>query len=481
MKEENRIPSHLHTPQGYSERPPKRQILMTPYMAAIGGLIAFFTVVFSVVILPTATYNPPPSDNWLPLADAAFRGRGHFLANGCVYCHSGFTRPQDVMTGQYYLYGRVAEPGDYYGEDQSPNVLGSERTGPDLSQEGGQHPDDWHLAHYDNPRNTQPLSIMPRFSFWTDAEISDMIAFNQSSGGKEAALRYAAQLVGKNLMLSNMGARDPAEVYPDLVQRLTDQGVYRPDGQGSDKNEWGLPWMATWMLNSFERSYWLTQNPLPVTQSNLLRGKEIYLKRCSGCHGARGDGGGPGADFLAPSPFDFTATGMMGVTGPFSGDGHFYHRILVGGHGTAMENFGTRLSVEDIWRTVLFLRTIQNGSLLPENPVPSVEMWQPWEPPQPLLDYIDAHPIQDGPGVINQVQSEPFTAAAHWVEPGMAPGDEIYVGGKLPMTQELLTALIRQTYMDMVEQAYDEALARGEALPPKEQVLSTEGISFAAP
>ena len=28
-----------------------------------------------------------------------------------------------------------------------------------------------------------------------------------------------------------------------------------------------------------------------------------------------------------------------------------------------MENFGTRLSVEDIWRVVLFLRTIHNGTL----------------------------------------------------------------------------------------------------------------------
>ena len=46
---------------------------------------------------------------------------------------------------------------------------------------------------------------------------------------------------------------------------------------------------------------------MPVTQQNLLRGKDIYLRRCAGCHGAKGDGKGPAAEFLAPKPFDFTS------------------------------------------------------------------------------------------------------------------------------------------------------------------------------
>ena len=40
-----------------------------------------------------------------------------------------------------------------------------------------------------------------------------------------------------------------------------------------------------------------------------------------------------------------------------------------------MENFGTRLSVEDIWRVVLFLKTIPNGGL---EKTPTPDMYVNW-------------------------------------------------------------------------------------------------------
>ena len=49
---------------------------------------------------------------------------------------------------------RIAQAGDYV--NGQPILLGSARTGPDLSQEGGEHPDDWHVAHFTNPRYTRP-------------------------------------------------------------------------------------------------------------------------------------------------------------------------------------------------------------------------------------------------------------------------------------------------------------------------------------
>jgi hypothetical protein len=63
----------------------------------------------------------------------------------------------------------------------------------------------------------------------------------------------------------------------------------------------------------------------------------------------------------------------------------------------------------------------------------------------------------------------------------MAPGDEILVGGKLPMTLERLSDLIRATYFDHLEGAYDGAKARGEEVPPREQIMSIEGVEFHAP
>lgn len=474
-EELGRIPAHPTPPPGFDSAP-RRTLVMTPHLAAIGGLLAFFMVVLTVVVLPTATYDPPPSENWLPLTDEAADGRAVYMANGCLYCHSGFTRPQDVLVGQFYLYPRISEPGDFAGTDQAPQVMGSERTGPDLSQEGGMHPDGWHEAHYYNPRNVNPLSIMPQFNFLTEDELSHLVAFNQESGGKEAVLRAAAVEVGNNLMAVNGAGADPMMFFPDLVNQLTSAGEYKADGSGMDKSPSGMPWMAVWMVNSFERGYWLTPDPLPVTQQNLTRGKQIYLERCSGCHGPKGDGFGSAQPFLTPTPFNFTDTSMMGANGFFASDGMYYHRILTGGPGTAMENFGTRLSVEDTWRVVQFLRTIPNGSLEDQGSVVTPDMFQPWSPPPPLQNYIDSHPISDGPG--NITATDPFGAAAHWIAPGMGPADTIMIGGKLPMTQQRLADLIRSVYMQKVQKAYDDAENRGEDLPPREQIMDTTGITF---
>jgi cytochrome c oxidase cbb3-type subunit 2 len=475
------IPSEPVHPKDWPNHP-RKKMLMTPLMATVGAMLAFFTVVFTVVFLPTTTFEPEPAHNWRPLTNQELEGRNIFLANGCIYCHSGFTRPQDQLASQYYVYSRVSEPGDFTGPGETPNLFGTIRTGPDLSQDGGHHPDDWHMAHYDNPRNTTPISVMPSFSFLDDNEVAALIAFSQSRGGKDGLLRTAAQNVAKKLMLVNMGIDDPQEQFPDLVQQLEQKDVYKADGKPSDKSPWGLPWMAVWMMNSFERSYWLTSDPLTVTQQNLIRGQEIFKERCIGCHGSKGDGAGPASTFLLPNPFNFTNTGMTGVNGPFASDGMFYYRILVGGHGTAMENFGTRLSVEDIWRVVLFLRTIANGSLKEGAGLPKVDMWNQWTPPPPMLDYIDAHPIQDGPGTnTGEADGDPFGAAASWIAPGMAIGDEILVGGKLPMSLPLLTDLVRSSYMQTLDQAIMEAQARGDDLSHIDELTSTDELEFQAP
>ena len=473
--DQDRLEEFPPVDQSYAREGRRQAMLMSPHLVVIGGMLAFFTVVLAVVVLPTATYNPPPSPNWLPLSDAQAGGRAHYLANGCVYCHSGFTRPQDTFTGGYYLYSRTSLPGDYYGEDQSPNILGTQRTGPDLSQEGGIHPDQWHVAHYDNPRNVDPLSIMPNFNFLTEAERSDLIAFNQAQGGKAAVLRDAATVVAQQLE-DISGGTDPAQYYPDLVQQLQSSGDFRPDGQPTDTDVSGLAWADVYDLNTFERSYWVTQDPLQVTQENLNRGRAVFVQRCSGCHGATGLGDGPAADLLNPTPDDFSDPTMF--TSPTDSDGQRYHRILTGGRGSAMEDFGTRLSVQDIWRLILFLRTIPNGGF--DQPVTTVDKYEAWTPPKELLAYIDTHPIEELQPV-NAETTDPFMAAARWLLGGMGDKDTIYVGGKLPITLDSVAEIIKEEYMRAVEQSYDEALARGETLPSKASILSTDGLIFLAP
>ena len=475
------IPGEFQEPRSaidYTREGPRRRLLMTPHLAAIGGLLAFFTVVLMVVVLPTETYHPPASTNWLPLSNLALRGRAVYLSNGCVYCHSGFSRPQDVAVGLYYLYPRVSEPGDYAGND-SPNILGSERTGPDLSQEGGNHPDDWQRAHYDDPRNTTPISIMPRFNFFSDSQLKDMIAFNQSQGGKEATLRNSAILVGKALWNGGVEGtlKDLANVFPTEVSQAQSAGTYHADGTIDDTTKWGLSWGDVWAVNTHLRSYWVTRNPLPPTEDNLVIGKQIYLTRCSGCHGPTGDGNGPGARFMAPKPADFIHVDDQ-MTAPDASDGQFYYRVLTGGKGTDMENFGTRLSVEDTWRVVLFLKTIAKGGL--KQTLPTTDMFIKWEPQQGLLNYIKDHPVSD-PNAGYDPTAGPFEQAARWIAPGLAPQDTVYIAGKLPVNLATIAKMVEERYRQFVQQDYQDALGRGEPMPPRSEIFSTEGVQWHAP
>jgi cytochrome c oxidase cbb3-type subunit I/II len=58
-------------------------------------------------------------------------------------------------------YGEYSKAGEFVYDH--PFLWGSERKGPDLAREGGKYPAAWHFNHLDNPRDTSPGSIMPRY------------------------------------------------------------------------------------------------------------------------------------------------------------------------------------------------------------------------------------------------------------------------------------------------------------------------------
>src|SRR3954462_10584056 len=85
-------------PRGWGRHRAER-MLITPLMAGVGGLLAFFTVVAIVVGLPTPPFAPPAWKAGAPLSGRALKGRNLFASNGCYVCHSGYSRPQDVREG----------------------------------------------------------------------------------------------------------------------------------------------------------------------------------------------------------------------------------------------------------------------------------------------------------------------------------------------------------------------------------------------
>jgi cytochrome c oxidase cbb3-type subunit II len=289
---------------------------MTPALVVVGGLLVFWASVFIVVILPSATMHEEPSAAWRPWSEAEAAGHDLYVKNGCSYCHSMFVRVTDWDLGAE----RIANRGDYVG--QTPAILGTERTGPDLSQDGGEHPDDWHLAHFINPRYTRPLSLMPSWEFLGRPAITSLTAFVQAQGGRDADLRVARQQFWKAPAVQAYAA-------------------------GPDKN-------TEWVHAHVPPVWQAMPNPYPATDAALQRGQKIYEDFCLTCHGPVGDGQGKAYRYLSPPPFNFTTLRRHLVEGKFIG-GIFYYQVMNGITGTGMPYFKRELESEKIWDVSNFI------------------------------------------------------------------------------------------------------------------------------
>jgi cytochrome c oxidase cbb3-type subunit 2 len=102
-----------------------------------------------------------------PMSGAVADGFAVYKANGCLYCHSQQIRDESFGNNTDILRGwgdRRTYPRDYMFD--RPIMLGTMRTGPDLSNIGKRLPDPaWHHRHLYRPVSTSPGSIMPPFSF----------------------------------------------------------------------------------------------------------------------------------------------------------------------------------------------------------------------------------------------------------------------------------------------------------------------------
>ncbi len=291
-----------------------------------GAALIMICVVFMTLGVSTLAFQPTPSDIARPLTDQEERGRQIYMGNGCVYCHTQYVRPQDWTAAGGGRVARVAQAGDYV--FQKTMLLGTERTGPDLSQEGGLHPDDWHRAHFRNARFTSPNSIMPQYSYIQGKELEDLISYVQSLGGKAADARYVTLKDKQKEVLKSWDAS-----YEEHLAQI--KGM--------------VP--ETWRE---------LKSAMPPTQRSLLHGKQVYLTNCIGCHGQYGDGRGPASEYMKPDPGNFQRPELH-LAGS---DGQFYHYLLFGLPGSSMPAWGDYLTVNDIWDVINFLRTVPKGGLV---------------------------------------------------------------------------------------------------------------------
>lgn len=133
--------------------------LISGAMVILGGATGLL-VVMPYLLLE----NVEPPAGLKQYSTQQLAGRQVYIANGCVYCHSQQPRDIKLAPDAKRGWGRASVAGDYAYD--TPHLLGTMRTGPDLLNIGARQPSvDWHLGHLYQPRAYTPGSTMPPYAF----------------------------------------------------------------------------------------------------------------------------------------------------------------------------------------------------------------------------------------------------------------------------------------------------------------------------
>ncbi|RFZ91158.1 cytochrome-c oxidase [Mucilaginibacter conchicola] len=138
------------------------------YLAALGFFLALtlFVAIIPALSNQQTTAVLPGSR---PLNALEKEGKAIFIAEGCVACHTQQVRNLDMDKN---WGSRPSIAADYAGMTRTDvwrntaTLMGSERTGPDLTNIGNRQPaEDWHLLHLYNPRLVVSTSVMPSYEW----------------------------------------------------------------------------------------------------------------------------------------------------------------------------------------------------------------------------------------------------------------------------------------------------------------------------
>ncbi|MGR5093967.1 cbb3-type cytochrome c oxidase subunit II [Vibrio maritimus] len=122
------------------------------------AVVASFSIL--VWVLPNLLRTPElvAESQAKPLTAIEVAGRDIYISEGCHVCHTQMVRPLEPETKRNGRANRESD--DIY---EFPNLWGSKRTGPDLTNLGRKYSDQWHEIHLIDPRRVIPTSIMPAY------------------------------------------------------------------------------------------------------------------------------------------------------------------------------------------------------------------------------------------------------------------------------------------------------------------------------
>ena len=275
---------------------------MTFSVTIIGAFIVFLAVVMAAVFIPGLVWTPPETIVAHPYTPEQERGRKIFYSNGCNYCHTQYVRYYDTGLGS------ISQGGSYIYDN--PMILGSERTGPDLSYIGRKRDEAWEIEHWKDPRALSPMSIMPRFNFLSDQELSDLAAYINNLGDRVAAAW---------MIMPPLPYADSVNPLPYQPVKLTDQD------QG---------W-STW------------------TAAGLQEGKITYITHCQTCHGDSGNGLGTYAGTKVITPANFKAEPFKSMP-----DEQWIWHVSEGIPGSVMPTWKASLTEDERWKVIKYVQQI---------------------------------------------------------------------------------------------------------------------------
>lgn len=217
------------------------------------AIILFLVLTMFVAIIPALTteQNNAPLPNSKPLSKAAMEGKAIFIREGCIACHTQQVRNVDMdkMWGSRPSiaadYARITRTDVWR---NTAMLMGSERTGPDLTNVGTrQSSKDWNLLHLYNPRAVVSESIMPSYEwlfevkeypFPGDVVVNVPDEFRKGLQGKIIATSEALELVAYLQSLKQTPLPDgkpvPLFLYPKTPVKAEPTGAVTKPGTELD-------------------------------------------------------------------------------------------------------------------------------------------------------------------------------------------------------------------------------------------------------
>jgi hypothetical protein len=101
---------------------------------------------------------------------------------------------------------------------------------------------------------------------------------------------------------------------------------------------------------------WVEVTPFQITENSLIRGQQRYQIYCAPCHGAVGDGNGITRQWGMGVVANLHEQRVLEMT-----DGEVFH-VITYGRGL-MGDYGPKMSIEDRWAVIAYMRALQLSRL----------------------------------------------------------------------------------------------------------------------